>query len=586
MKTSWDLSALYNGFEDITLEEDYITLEQTICDFSEWTTKPLSTTTDIQKNLRIYIKYKTIIETLTAKIYGFVQLSLAVDVTDQRATVAQGRIRQILMEACEPVVLFIAWLGKLEQVVTLVQGDAILEEHTFYFEELQNSAKYLLSVEEETLLAKMKLTGSKAWEDLQGIVLSTLLVDYEGQSKPISEIRNLAYSSKAEIRKKAYEAELAAYPKIEYSMSGALNAIKGETNTIATEHGYKSALDQTLVQSRMDEKTLEVLLEAMVESLPKFQEYYEQKAKILGHENGLPFYDLFAPIGSAKLEYTYAEASKLIIDQFATFSEELSEMAKTAFNDGWIDVMPKTGKVGGAFCHNLHPIKQSRILVNFDGSFGNVKTLAHELGHAFHGQCLQEVSILNSEYTMPIAETASIFCETILKKAVLKSATKEEKLSLLEVDLQGSAQVIVDIYSRFLFEDNLLKTRKNKQLGVEELKTTMLAAQKQAYGKGLDWNALHPYMWINKPHYYSGTLSYYNFPYAYGLLFAYGIYAKYKKAGPEFVQIYRNLLTATGQYTLYDIAQLLEIDLHDINFWRMSFSIIYEDIEEFIQISS
>ncbi|TGU86830.1 oligoendopeptidase F, partial [Mesorhizobium sp. M00.F.Ca.ET.186.01.1.1] len=192
------------------------------------------------------------------------------------------------------------------------------------------------------------------------------------------------------------------------------------------------------------------------------------------------------------------------------------------------------GKRGGAFCYNLHMVGESRIMANYTGSYNDVSTLAHELGHGYHGECLVQEAFYNSDYPMPIAETASILCETIIAKAALAQATPEEAFSILENDISGASQVIVDIYSRYLFESAVFARRSEGSLSVGELKELMLQAQKDAYGAGLDSSVLHPYMWVCKPHYYSADFNFYNFPYAFGLLFAKGLYAEYVKRGEAF----------------------------------------------------
>ena len=247
--------------------------------------------------------------------------------------------------------------------------------------------------------------------------------------------------------------------------------------------------------------------------------------------------------------------------------------------------MPKEGKVGGAFCENIHFLKESRFLLNFGGNFGDVVTLAHELGHGFHGECLNNESTLNSDYPMPIAETASTFCETIIKKAALKEATKEEALTILETEISDCTQVIVDIYSRFLFEKSVFHKRKESSLTVEEIKELMIKAQKETYGDGLDNNYLHPYMWAWKPHYYDADYNYYNFPYAFGLLFARGLYAEYLKKGSSFSSDYEKLLSITGKNNLEDVAKSMNININNIDFWRSSLKTIENDIEKFISLT-
>jgi oligoendopeptidase F len=281
----------------------------------------------------------------------------------------------------------------------------------------------------------MKQTGSTAWGQLQSLLTSTLEVDYDGKVITLSEVRNLAASGNALVRKNAYEAELKAYEKIDKAVAFALNGVKGEVNELSAMRGYASALDQAINDSRLEKETLEALISSMRDYLPHFHKYLKRKGELLGHKNGLPYYDMFAPIGKSSKEFTIPEAMDYIFDNFRTFSPGLEDLAKRAYKEEWIDFLPRAGKRGGAFCFNLHPIKQSRIMTNFSGSFSSVITLAHELGHAYHGDQIFAEAIINSGYTMPVAETASTFCETIVKKAALKDAEKEEKIFILEQSL-------------------------------------------------------------------------------------------------------------------------------------------------------
>ena len=376
-----------------------------------------------------------------------------------------------------------------------------------------------------------------------------------------------------------------AYKKHEEASAAALNGIKGESLTINELRGYDSPLEKTLVNSLMNQETLDAMLDAMRDALPKFRAYLKRKGELLGHTNGLPFYDLLAPLGTSDTSMPYEKGKKLVLDQFATFSTELHDFAKKAFDNDWIDVEPKKGKAGGAFCAPVLSVKESRILLNYTGKLNNTITLAHELGHGFHNFNLFNEATLNIGSPMPLAETASIFCETIVKKAVLKDADPEAKFSILEVAIQGYSQVIVDIYSRFLFESKLFERRKSGSLSPEEIKSLMIEAQKESYGDGLDNDVLHPYMWMNKVHYYIPDMDFYNFPYAFGLLFAKGLYAKYQEMGDSFVPKLNELLSSTGKMPVVEVAKLLGVDVTDKAFWTASLNEISGEIDEFIELS-
>jgi len=321
----------------------------------------------------------------------------------------------------------------------------------------------------------------------------------------------------------------------------------------------------------------------MDEYLPKFWQYLKAKAKALGHKNGLPWYDLFAPMGSASTSFTTDQAKDFLLEQFSTFDQELTDMVRTAFDDAWIDFYPRDGKRGGAFCASIHAIGESRILTNYDGMFTDVVTLAHELGHAFHNRCIHDHRPLNRDYSMPVAETASTFNECVVMNAAIKAARdKAEKIALIESQLQDATQIICDIYSRFRFEDAVFASRESRFMNADALCALMLEAQKQSYGDGLDHNCLHPYMWVCKSHYYGPT--YYNFPYAFGGLFARGLYAQYEKEGAAFVPKYKKLLHTTTVATAENTAKVAGIDLTDKDFWRDALQTIADQIEVFCKL--
>lgn len=588
MNTRWSLDELYTSFDSDEFNRDMKSFEKNISAFKQWASKNLTNSEQAARKIEEYIELTKNFFQFYVRLSDFAELTLSVEAKNERAAAVSEELDSKTTELTEVEVVFQKWLGVLENLNEIIDSSKILKEHEFYLRELKDKTKYLLSEREEVVIAKMMNTGSNAWSKLQNTLSSTLLVDIviDGDKKqlPLPVVRNMAYGSNAELRKTAYEAEIEAYKKIEESSAAALNGIKGEVITLSKLRGFQSPLEQTLLKSRLDKETLEAMLQAMKESFPAFEKFYIKKAEKLGYKNGLPFYDLFAPTGEGNLNFTYDQAADFIVKNFRTFSERLADFADNAFKNRWIDAEPREGKRGGAFCSNIHPIGESRILSNFTGSFSDVATLAHELGHGYHGSRLMDESYLNSRYTMPIAETASIFCETIVKKAAIKNASKEEAYTILEGDISDSAQVIVDIYSRYIFESELFRRREKASLSVNELKEIMSKAQKEAYGKGLDENYLHPYMWVCKPHYYYAGQNFYNFPYAFGLLFSKGLYAEYLKRGESFVIDYDKLLAVTGKNKIADVTALMGIDIHSVDFWRSSLKVVEEDIDTFIKL--
>ncbi|MCB2293736.1 M3 family oligoendopeptidase [Clostridium algoriphilum] len=588
MDMKWSLNELYTSFNSKECKEDMICFKKSIEHISEWTHQNCNTSNNTKEKIEEYITFENKFSDLVNKLYNYAELCLSVDTKNIQASKISEKMASQLSALAKPSTIFAKWLNSIENLEIIIESSPLLKSHSYYLIDLANNAKYLLSDTEEELMAKMKNSGSNAWSKLQNILTSTLLVDItvDGSVKklPLSMVRNMAYDKDNNIRKNAYEAELKSYDIIAESSAAALNGIKGEVITLSKARGYESPLHNALLNSRMDKETLDVMLLAMMESLPVFEKYYRKKAELLGYSEGLPFYELFAPIGKVNMSFSIDEAREFVVKNFATFSNKLANYADNAFSHNWIDSQPREGKLGGAFCANLHSIKESRILSNFTGSFNDVSTLAHELGHGYHGLCLSDESALNSDYPMPIAETASIFCETIISNAALANATKEEAIVILENDISSNAQVIVDILSRYIFETEIFKQRDDSSLSVSELKEIMIGSQKKAYGRGLDHNFLHSCMWICKPHYYDAASNFYNFPYAFGLLFSKGLYAKYLKMGDSFVTDYDALLSSTGKNNLVDVAKMMDVDIHSIDFWRSSLNLISQDIENFVNM--
>lgn len=586
-KMRWDLTPLYTSFESESFHRDMEELDRLIGDMARWTEfrDPGLSPVEVMEG---YLVRSNILRDHLSRLLSFASLTLSVETKNETAQAVMDRIMKKAVELRVPEVRFQRWLKEAGDLDGIISESELLKEHAFILEEMKAKAARILEDREEYLAAKLSNTGGRAWSTLQNLLTANLMVDVEGPDGtlrvPLTVARNMAHSRDRKERKAAFLGEMQAYGKIEDASAAALNAIKGEILTLSEIRGYTSPLEMTLEDSRMDRESLEAMLRAVEEALPRFRAYFRAKAKALGYEGGLQFYDLFAPVGESDKDISFDEAKELIVEKFSSFSSALSDFARRAFEENWIDAEPREGKRGGAFCSNLHPIGQSRIMANFSNSLKNVITLAHELGHAYHGHCLKDEKALNAGYPMPLAETASIFSETVVKNALLKGLGSEEKKTILESAVTGYGQIIVDIYSRYLFETELFKRREEASLSVRELKEIMAEAQKKAYGEGLDPDSLHPYMWVNKPHYYMPGRHFYNFPYTFGLLFAKGLYAEYQRQGEAFVPRYDELLRATGRMSVRDVAALVGIETRDEAFWRSSLALIGEEIDTLLAL--
>lgn len=533
------------------------------------------------------------IQTLSATIVPFIYSYVTTDSRNKLAMRTLSEFEQASLPMEKLQVQFKAWLGriapKLDKVIALNKS---AQAHAFMLKEAAEQSKYLMSEAEESLAAELSLSGGNAFSKLQGTVTSQLTVDFELDGKvqklPMPALINLRSHPDENVRRRAYEAENQAWESVKETLAACLNGVKGEAITLNKRRGRKDALHSAIDAARIDRKTLDVMLAAMEASFPMFRRYFKNKAQRLGKEK-LAWWDVFAPMGKTDRVYTFDEARDFILENFGKFSPELRAFAQRAFDNHWIDAEQREGKRGGAFCMEVQGVKESRILCNFDGSFDQVSTIAHELGHAYHNECAYQANktVLQQLTPMTLAETASIMCETIVTEAVLAQTTDpQEELAVLEAQLQNASQVIVDIYSRFLFEKEVFERREQAELSADDFCEIMERAQKATYGDGLDERYLQKFMWTWKPHYYSPGLSFYNFPYAFGLLFGTGLYAIYQQRGEAFVSEYKNLLASTGEATAADLAARFGIDIRKRKFWEDSLAIIGRRVDRYCELKA
>ena len=464
-----------------------------------------------------------------------------------------------------------------------VDSDDYLKQFRFFFEEQLLYKEKQMNPEMEKLAADLARSGSSAWERLQQTLSSstTILWDEDsGERKTSVELRAMAGDPDEKIRRRAWEKELELWKTIETPMAFALNGVKGASIEVNSRRDFRTTLERSAMQSRISMSTLEALINVMTGAQPLFRRYMKLKAGLLGKQK-LAFYDLFAPAGKSSHKYSYTEAADFIVEQFSGFSSELGNFARTAFDRSWIDAKPRQNKVGGAYCTGMHVSGESRILCNFDGTFQAVSTIAHELGHAYHNFVLKDAHEIYRDFPMTLAETASIFCETIILENALKNASADEQLALIEHELMESTQIIVDILSRFIFEKNVFDKRREQELTAGDFCSMMLEAQKQTYGDAMDQEAMHPYMWAVKGHYYHQELGFYNFPYAFGKLFGLGLYSRYREEGPSFTEKYKEILYMTGNATAEDVTKSAGCDITTEEFWRSSIELISEKVDIF-----
>jgi len=593
----WDLTNVYPSLESKEFQNAVKRYKKLLGELETFLAKKVIKTdskTDVKKLGKLLgeaVERFNDIASLSGTLGAYISAFTTTDSRDQTAARIQSELEQVNVRQAKAGTQFRAWIGQLgNKLDKAVETYPSAKSHAFTLMETRDQAKYMMSEAEEGLASELTLSGGRAFGKLHRKVTSQLTVEFELdgtiQKLPMPALINLRSHPNEDTRRRAYEAENKAWEGVKETLAACLNGVKGETNVLFKKRGRKDALHFAVDSARMDRKTLDAMLGAMKDSFPMFRKYFHAKAKRLGKEK-LAWWDLFAPIGKTNKVYSFDEARDFILENFGSFSPDLRDMTVVAFKNNWIDAEQREGKSGGAFCMGVPDVKESRILSNYDGSFDGVSTLAHELGHAFHNYCAYKAgkTELQQDTPMTLAETASIMCETIVTQAVL-SQTKDpqEELAVLEAQIQGASQVIVDIYSRFLFEKEALERRAKSELSADDFCEIMERAQKETYGDGLDERYLQKFMWTWKPHYYSAGFPFYNFPYAFGLLFATGLYAIYQQRGADFVPDYMNLLAYTGEDTAARLAKRFSIAITKRKFWEDSLAIIGKRVDRYCEL--
>ena len=590
----WDLSNVYPSLSSAEYARDFEKLSQLISEMEKVLTGTAAKATGKEESQFLAALASDLVDRvnelllLAGTMRAYIESFISTDSYNKEALRKESEFDQLAVKMDQLEVLLRAWIGKVaDRLPELFIAEPKLEAHRYFLEEDARQSKYMMSEAEEMLASELSLSGSNAWSKLQGMVTSQasaeVEIDGELRKLPSPALTNLRSHPDADVRRRGYETEDKLWTSLKVPLAAAMNGIKGEVNVLNRRRGRKDALHSAIDMAHIDRQTLDAMLGAMQESFPMFRRYFKAKAKYLGEEK-LPWYDLFAPVGEIKSDYTFDEAREIVLKNFGNFTPELEAFAKNAFDHHWIDAEQRDGKRGGAFCMEVPGVGESRILSNFDGTFDQVSTLAHELGHGFHNYCAVKAGKTEIQKFTPmtLAETASIMCETIVTSAMMKDVTKpEEELAILESQINNDSQIIVDIYSRYLFEKEVFERREKAELTADELCEIMEDAQKATYGDGLDERYLQKWMWTWKPHYYSAGLSFYNFPYAFGLMFATGLYEIYTQRGPAFVKDYMNLLASTGEAPAADLAARFGIDIRTPKFWEDSLKIAEKRVDRY-----
>ena len=525
---------------------------------------------------------------LFATLGSYLGNSLAVDAGNDRARAELTSLDPAEARLGASIARITAWVGGLD-LEALGTESEVVRQHAHVLRRLQAEARHLMGEEAEALAAALESSGAGAWERLHSDLVSRRSVtvqlpdDSEPRAYGLAELGVLLSDPRETVREAAMRAQSDLLEEDAVAHAAALNGVKGQTQELARRRGWPSVLTSTLFDNAIDQASLDAMFTATAESAPTMRRYLRAKARFLGREV-LRWSDLRAPVAVGEPQrFDWEEAKAFVLDRFGRYSERLAAFADRAFREGWVDVPPRSGKRNGAFCSPVLGRQESRVMLNFGGRLSDVFTLAHELGHAYHNDCLYryERSPLQTQLPMTLAETASIFCETLVTNGLLAEADEAMELSILEQDLRYTSTLVLDVESRFRFESSVFEGRAERELAPGELGDLMEQSQREAYGDGVSAEALHRLAWAEKPHYYFSSRSFYNYPYTYGFLFGRGLYRVYRDEPDTFLERYDRLLSRTGMAEAAALAAEFGIDVRDPAFWRSSLAVAADRVDRY-----
>ena len=488
-------------------------------------------------------------------------------------------------------------LGEQLKELSEAQLDELLQDTRlkgldYYLKRHRQRALWQMTGELENLAAELDVDGMSAWGRLYDQVAGRLEFQYQsadGQTltAPMSMKVSLLEDPDPKVRKSVLEGSNRAWQGVEDVAAACLNAIAGTRLTLYKRRNIPHFLAPALFDAAIERETLDSMLGAIASRYELPRRYLRLKAKILGVKQ-LGFQDLSAPLPDLDhSRIAWDQAGKMLVEETRAAYPEFSKFCQESLAKQWVDWSPREGKRPGGYCTGSSRASESRIFMTYHGAFGDLMTLTHEFGHAWHSHLIYQERPLNTLYPMTLAETASTFAENLLLDALLRApaTTRELRLKLLDSRLEQAAAFLLNIPSRFLFEKRFYEERSQGEVSVDRLKELMREAQLEAYGDSLDPDQLDPYFWASKLHFYITEISFYNFPYSFGYLFSLGVYAQAQKRGEAFLPTYEKLLRATGQRTAEQCArENLEVELSQPQFWLDSLSLVEQDMRQFEEL--
>lgn len=594
--TKWDNSNIFSSQVDPRLKSLLVEIEGEISklktlaqDFtdpslSQKTTSPLIARAQESALLKMRLQEELY------KIGTFANMALSTNSKDVEAQKNYFKVRSLLSDIEKNLKPIWGYLSRLDaESMQVFLNHPEVKTIAPEMEQLQKFKNFLLSPAEESIIATLQNDGHHSWGNLYNDLSSSLSVKIDDQTYGLATATNMMDVDDPTLRQKAYRGIHAAWTAAEVPASYILNSIYGwrlESYKLRSQKENYHFLDATCFSEKISRKTLQALMTATEKALATSRKSLELMAGELGQSQLGPWDLLIGYPHKTNTEpISFPAAMEIIISAFNEFDPKMGEFARLAWQKNWIDGAESENRRTGAYCTTIYGVREPRVFMTFDGSIKNLLTLAHELGHGYHSWVMKDMPLGLSQYTAGVAETASIFAETLVRGYMLKNAKNvEAKKQVLWQELVSISSLMVNIPARFEFEKNMMEERQNGIVPAARIKSLCESAWKKWYGGTLsEYNSM---FWASKLHFSLTGISFYNYPYLMGYLFSLGIYFEGQKMGPGFAEVYRKLLCDTGVLSAEGIIEkYFKKNIQEESFWQDSIQVALKSISEFENLS-
>ena len=577
----WDLSSIYSSLSDPRIDTD---LKTALSDAQALSAKFKTRVSSLSP--ADALEMIAGLEDVQYRMHRpswFTGLMFSAQTDDAGVKALQDRVRSAATEIANEITwaeLELTQLPETTMNTWLASPELIAYRH--FIRAHRRFADHTLSEPEEKILNLKNLTGRSAWTQLYTEITSgiriALEVDGARQTLTVDQVRALRTRPERELRHRATLALSAAFTERSHVLTYIANVLYQDWKINTDLRHYENPMAPTALTDELPVTALEALLSTTERNADIIQTYFKLKASALGITD-FSSYDVLAPLNASPTAYSFEQGKDLVLESFARFDPQAESLARAFFDERRIDIMPRPGKRGGAFCSGFDPRDTTFILLNFNSRLDDVFTLAHELGHGLHAELSRSQKPANFGHSTPLAETASVFCEMLVMDNLLERADASTRRELLANQIEDAASTIFRQVQITRWEQLAHAERAAGIVSSERYNELWLQTCKVIYGDAVTVPETDGAMWSGIPHVFS--YRFYCYSYAFGNLLVFALYQRYKQEGPAFAPKYLEFLSSGESASPTELMLRLGVDLNDANFWQDGFDYLRGVLEQF-----